>query len=92
MPSHSPRQFAAGDNEKNKTIVIFLLYFPHLYPRAANFLCAIVMSSLKGLNRLPSIKAFSAAEKWTVRSTGVGGFISPQKRKPATLKRLESFS
>ena len=36
------------------------------------------MSSLKTLNKLPSTRAFSAAEKWTVRSTGVGGFISPQ--------------
>ena len=32
------------------------------------------MSSLKTLNKLPSTRAFSAAEKWTVRSTGVGGF------------------
>ena len=29
------------------------------------------MSSLKTLNKLPSTGAFSAAEKWTVRSTGV---------------------
>ena len=26
------------------------------------------------------------------RGTGVGGFISPQKRKPETLKTVESFS
>ena len=37
---------------------------------------ANVMSSLKTLNRLPSTSAFSAAEKWTVRGTGVNGFIS----------------
>ena len=24
------------------------------------------------------MRAFSAAEKWTVRGTGVGGFVSPQ--------------
>ena len=36
------------------------------------------MSSLKTLNKLPSKRAFSVAEKWTVRSTGVGGFISPE--------------
>ena len=41
---------------------------------------ANVMSSLKTLGKLPKyIRAFvSAAEKWTVRSTGVIGFISPQ--------------
>ena len=36
-----------------------------------------MMSSLKTLNKLPSTRAFSAAEKWTVRGTGVGGFVSP---------------
>ena len=36
------------------------------------------MSSLKTLNKLPSKRAFSVAEKWTVRITGVGGFISPE--------------
>ena len=35
---------------------------------------------------------FLAAEKWTVRSTGVGGLISPQNGKPATLKPIKSFS
>ena len=49
------------------------------------------MSSLKTLNKLPSTRAFSAAEKWTVRSTGVGGLISPQNGKPATLKPIKSF-
>ena len=41
---------------------------------------ANVMSSLKTLGKLPKyIRAFvSAAEKWTVRSTGLIGFISPQ--------------
>ena len=37
-----------------------------------------VMSSLKTLNKLTSKRALSAAEKWTVRGTGVGGFVSPQ--------------
>ena len=55
-----------------------LSYFLHLYPQMANFPLANEMSSLKSLNKLPSTRAFSAAEKWTVRSTGVGGFISPQ--------------
>ena len=74
LPSHSHEQFAVGDNEKNKTIVIFSSsYFPKWETSRAN-----VMSSLKTLNKLPSTGAFSAAEKWTVRSTGVGGFISPQ--------------
>ena len=45
------------------------------------------------INKLPStIRAFSAAEKWTVRSTGVGGLISRQNGKPVTLETLESFS
>ena len=37
-----------------------------------------VMSRLKNLNKSPSARAFSAAKKWTVRCTGVGGSISPQ--------------
>ena len=36
------------------------------------------MASLKSLNKLPSARAFSAAEKWRLRSTGVGGFISSE--------------
>jgi len=47
------------------------------------------MSSLKSLNKLPRTRAYSAAEKWMVRSTEVGGFISPQNGKKRT---LESFS
>jgi len=35
------------------------------------------MSSPKTLNKLTSTRAFSAAEKWMVRDTGVGGFVSP---------------
>ena len=66
-----------------------LSYFLHLYPQVANFPSE---SSLKTLNKLPSTRAFSAAENWTVRSTGVGGLISPQNGRPATLKPIKSFS
>ena len=52
-------------------------YFLHLYPKVANFPCECDVKT-KTLNKLPSTRDFSAAEKWTVRSTGVGGFISPQ--------------
>ena len=69
---HSHGHFAIGDNEKNKTIAIFsLIFIPKWQTSSAN-----VMSSLKTLNKLLSTRAFSAAEKWTVRSTGVGGYIS----------------
>ena len=36
------------------------------------------MASLKSLNKLPNTRIFIAAEKWMVRSTGVGGLISLQ--------------
>ena len=39
---------------------------------------ANVMASLKSLNKLPNTRVFIAAEKWMVRSTGVGGLISLQ--------------
>ena len=39
---------------------------------------ANVMASLKSLYKLPNTRVFIAAEKWMVRSTGVGGLISPQ--------------
>ena len=69
---HSHEHFAIGDNEKNKAIAIFsLIFIPKWQTSSAN-----VMSSLKTLNELLSTRAFSAAEKWTVRSTGVGGCIS----------------
>ena len=45
----------------------------------------------KMLNKLPSTRAFIAAEKWMFRSTGVGGFISPQNGNLPTLKTVESF-
>ena len=74
LPSHSHGNFAVGDSEKNKTIVIFSSSLsPHEWQTSR----ANVMSSLQTLNKLPSTRAFSAAEKWTVRSTGGGGFISP---------------
>ena len=60
-------------NEKNKTIVIFFFIF---IPKWQTF-DANLISSLKSLNKLPNTRAFSAAEKWMVRSTGVVGFISP---------------
>ena len=68
LPSHSQGHFAIGDNEKNKTIVIFS---SSLSPSGK---LPVRRSSLKTLNKLPSTRAFSAAEKWTVRSNGVGGF------------------
>ena len=73
--------FAIGDNEKNKTIVIFS---SSLSPSGK---LPVRRSSLKTLNKLPSTRAFSAAEKWTVRSTGVSVYIFLLKTetKPATL-------
>ena len=56
--------------------IFFIVFIPKWQTFLAN-----VMSSLKTLNKLPtSTRAFSAAEKWTVRGTGVIGFISPQNR------------
>ena len=49
------------------------------------------MASLKSLNKLPNTRVFLAAEKWMVRSTGVGGLFS-SKQEPATIKTLDSFS
>ena len=68
------KYFAFNYNEKNKKIVIFSssLSLSGKLPVRRRF----AMSSLKTLNKLPSTRAFSAAEKWTVRSTGGGGFIS----------------
>ena len=40
------------------------------------------MASLKNLNKLPDTRVFIAAEKWMVRSTGVGGPISLQNGNP----------
>ena len=74
MPSHSHGQFAVGDNEKNKTIFIFVFIFIHKWQTFR----ANVMASLKSLNKLPNTRFFIAAEKWMVRSTGVGGLICCQ--------------
>ena len=74
MPSNLHGQFAVGDNEKNKTIVIFVFIFIHKWQTSR----ANVMASLKSLNKLPNTKFFIAAKKWMVRSTGVGGFIFRQ--------------
>ena len=38
------------------------------------------------MSSLPRTRAFGAAEKWTVRITGVGGFISPQKAETCDAK------
>ena len=76
ISSHSHGQFAVGDNEKNKTIVILVFTFtPRWQTSRAN-----VLGSLKSLNKLPNTGVFIAAEKWMVRSTGVGGLISLQNR------------
>ena len=37
-----------------------------------------VMVSLKSVNKLPNTRVFIAAEKWMLKSTGVGGLISLQ--------------
>ena len=67
-------RFAIGDNGKKTTAIISSSLSPSgKLPVRSN-----VLSSLKTLNKLPSTRAFSAAEKWTVNSTGVGDFISPQ--------------
>ena len=70
------KHFAFNYNEKNKKIVIFASSLSLSGKLPVRRRCA--MSSLKTLNKLPGTGAFSAAEKWTVRSTGGGGFISPQ--------------
>ena len=51
--------------EKMKTNMTIVLFFS-LSPR------------LKSVNKLPNTRLFIAAEKWMVRSTGVGGLISLQ--------------
>ena len=38
------------------------------------------MVSLKSVNKLPNTRVFIAAEKWMVRSTGVGIFHAPPPR------------
>ena len=59
LPPHSNGQFAVGDNEKNKTIIILVFIFiPKWKTSRAN-----VMASLKSLNKLPNARDFIAAEK-----------------------------
>ena len=53
----------------NMTIVSFFSLSSTAKTALAN-----VMVSLKSVNKLPRV--FSAAEKWMVRSTAVGGLIS----------------
>ena len=38
------------------------------------------MVSVKSVNKLPNTRVFIAAEKWMVRSTGVGIFHAPPPR------------
>ena len=38
------------------------------------------MVSVKSVNKLPNTRVFIAAEKWMVRSTGVGIFHAPPSR------------
>ena len=55
---------------KRRRLSYFLIFIPKWQTSRAN-----VMSSLKTWNKLPSSRAFSAAEKWTVRITEVSGFL-----------------
>ena len=50
-----------------------------------------MISSLKTLNKLPSTRAFSAAEKWTVRSTGVGAVLFLLKTETCDAKNSSEF-
>ena len=77
LPSHSHGHLPLGIMKRIRRYHyechIFFIFIPKWQTSRAN-----VMSSLKTLNKLPRKRAFSAGEKWTVRSTGVGGFISPE--------------
>ena len=73
LPSHSHGHFAIGVMKRIRWLSYFLMFIRKSQTSRAN-----VMSSLKSFNKLPITRAFSAAEKWTVRSTGVSGSISPQ--------------
>ena len=56
----------------------------------ANFPCECHGKS-KSLNKLQNARDFTAAEKWMVRSPGVGGFISLQNGNLRRLKLLRVF-
>ena len=60
--------------------IIVGLWARRAFPsRASSSLAApLPMASLKSVNKLPNTRVFIAAEKWMVRSTGVGGLISLQ--------------
>ena len=62
--------------------IIVGLWARRAFPsRASSSLAApLTMVSLKSVNKLPNTRVSIAAEKWTVRSTGVGGLISLQNR------------
>ena len=51
----------------------YSFHYPQQQTARAN-----VMVSLKSVNKLPNTRVFIAAQKWIVRSTGVGGLISLQ--------------
>ena len=61
------------DEDKYNNRLILLIIPNSKLPVHAN-----VMVSLKSVNKLPNTRVFIAAEKWMVRSTGVGGLISLQ--------------
>ena len=51
-----------------------------------------MLASLKSLNKLPNTRVFIAAEKWMVRSTGVGGWpYFSSKQEPAMQKNSWQF-
>ena len=88
MPSHWHEQISIGDNEKNNAIVTFFLYLQMVN-------CASECSGAsKKVELITKYKGFYC--RWEMdgwnRSTGVGSFNSPLKRKPAMLTTLESFS
>ena len=70
LPSHSHGKFTTWEERWKSP-------YSSRYPQQQTAL-ANVMVSLKSVNKLPNTRVFIAAEKWRVRSTGVGGLISLQ--------------